>query len=174
MGLAVDLIGGLGFVFLLIGVHEYGHFWTGRLLGIPAGCIRVELGGNPPHVALREGDRWLAPMDESYAEAFQRHHPAVSAAWTYIAGGVIGESLFAVALIGVLIAAGAGQVAVVLAWASATLFAIYGVGDLAVSLGRRSVSGDWSAMYALQPLATVGLLVAGGAAKAAPLIWLIP
>ncbi|MGC1208870.1 MAG: hypothetical protein WA880_13025 [Ornithinimicrobium sp.] len=172
MGIVADVIGGLGFAFLLVGVHEYGHYWTGRMLGVPADCIRVELGGNPPHVALRDGERWLAPMDELYAEVFQRHRPGTGSAWTYIAGGVIGESFFAVALIGVLARLGAGEVAVVLAWVTAALFAIYAAGDLLVSLGRRSVSGDWSAMYAVQRPATLGLLVAGGAVKAVPLFWL--
>ncbi len=57
IALAVDLIGGFGFVLLLVAVHEYGHYAGGRMLGVPADSIRVELTGNPPHVALRDDER---------------------------------------------------------------------------------------------------------------------
>lgn len=46
----IDLVGGVGFALLLVVVHEYGHYGVGRLLGVPADSIRVELGGGPPHV----------------------------------------------------------------------------------------------------------------------------
>lgn len=171
IALAVDLVSGLGFVWLLVVVHEYGHYAAGRMLGVPADSIRVQIAHNPPHVALRDGEVWLTPMDESYADLFQRHRSGVAPAWSYIAGGSMGESVFALALIAGLTWAGADEVALVLAWATAVLFAVYLVGDAAVSLTRRAISGDWSAMYAVQPAATIGFALAMAAAKVVAILW---
>lgn len=155
----MDLVGGLGFALLLIVVHEYGHLGIGRLLGVPADSIRVDLGGSPPHVALRDADRWISPKEGDYAEVFQRHCGDIRSAWTYIAGGAAVESAFALTLIVALNAFGAHDVAIVLSWATAALFAAYLVGDAAVTASRGGVSGDWSAMFAVHQVATIALAV---------------
>lgn len=66
-GLAV-----LGFAWLTVLVHESGHLLAGRLFGVPSSRIRIVL-GNPSHVALREGDRWISPEDPDYVQAFRSH-----------------------------------------------------------------------------------------------------
>ncbi len=142
------------------------------MLGVPGDCIRVELAGNPPHVALRDGDVWLSPMDESYADVFQRYRGGLAAAWAYIAGGSVGESVFAATLIVGFTFTGADEVAVVLAWATAALFVAYLTADLVASLIRKAVSGDWSAMYAVQPVATIALALFLGVVKITALAWL--
>jgi len=174
IGVAVGILSVLGFVWLLILVHEYGHYAAGRMLGVPADSIHVRVAHNPPHVALRDGEVWLAPMDESYAEVFQRHRSGVAPAWSYIAGGSVAESAFALALIAGLTWSGADGAAVMLARATAILFAVYLIGDAAVSLTRRAVSGDWSAMYAVQPVATIGCAATMAAAKVVTLVWVGP
>lgn len=167
----LSVVSGIGFIWLLVIVHENGHYLFGRVLGVPAEDMRVEITGNPPHVALRDGDRWVPPMDESYAEIFQRHCPSLRAAWLYIAGGVIGETVVALVMICVLVAIGIGGAAVILAWSTTLFFVAYVLGDLAISLSRRMATGDWSAMYTVHPGSTFGLLIGAGAAKAAPLLW---
>lgn len=172
IGFVVDSLSVLGFAWLLIVVHEYSHYVGGRMLGVPADSMRVVVANNPPHVALREGEAWLTPLDESYADVFQRHRSGVAPAWWYIAAGSVGESVVALVVIAGLMWAGADEVAGPLAWATALVFTVYLVGDAAMSLTRKVVSGDWSAMYVVQSVATVALALALGAVKIATLAWL--
>ncbi len=65
---------------------------------------------------------------------------------------------------------GAPDVAIVLAWATAALFAAYLAGDIAVSAIRGEESGDWSAIFAVHRVGTIVLAVALTAAKIAPLM----
>ena len=139
------------------------------LLGVPADSLRVELGANPPHVALREGDRWVKPMDDEYTEIFQRRCPRAWQAWSYIAGGEILEAIGALALIVTLNFFGASEVAIVAAWAAAALFAVYVVADTIISSTRGQISGDWSAMFVVNRVAAITLAIALAAVKAAPI-----
>lgn len=52
----LDLLGGLGFCFLLVQAHDHGHLWSGCALVVPADAIRVRLRNRPPHVAQRGGE----------------------------------------------------------------------------------------------------------------------
>lgn len=169
-GLLGSLAAGLAFAFGLIVIHEYGHWAVGRAFGVPADSIRVRW-ENPPHVALRSGEEWLAPMDSRYAEVYHAHREGVGPAWLYIAAGVIVESATALVLLGVLVALGATGAANVLASVSLLLLLAYLVGDLVISLARGGMSGDWSAMYGVQRLWTIGLAVTLLAARGLPVLW---
>lgn len=150
LGLLGDLAAVVGFAWGLVVIHEYGHWAAGRGFGVPADSIRVRI-QNPPHVALRNGERWLSPSDPGYADVYQAHRGGIGPAWLFIAAGEIAESVAALTLLGVLLAIGATDVATVLVWTSLLLLVAYLVGDLA----RGAVVADWSAMYAVHRLWTV-------------------
>ncbi|MGB3684384.1 MAG: hypothetical protein WA991_00985 [Ornithinimicrobium sp.] len=171
LGVLLDVLAGLGFAWGLIVIHEYGHWAAGRAFGVPADSIQVKM-NNPPHVALRVGEHWLSPSVPGYAEAYQAHRAGRGPAWLFIAAGEIAESAAALILLGILLTAGATDVAIVVAWTSLILLVVYVVGDLIVSLTRKAVVADWSAMYALQRLWTVGLAVVLLVVRGQPLTWL--
>jgi hypothetical protein len=61
-------------IFVLIAVHETGHFLAGWAGGIPFGEMRIRLLTFPQHVALRDGEEWVTPFDlERYVAIMRRH-----------------------------------------------------------------------------------------------------
>jgi hypothetical protein len=61
-------------IFVLIAIHEAGHFLAGWVGGIPVSAMRFRLLTFPQHIALRDGDEWVAPFDlERYVAVMQRH-----------------------------------------------------------------------------------------------------
>lgn len=157
--LVVDVVGAIGFAFGLVVIHEYGHLLAGRVLGVPAAAIRVELAGRPPHTALRRGDRWLRPEDSDYADAFQEHRPERWAAWIFVAGGVVVETAVTTASVLVLVAVGAEEVGIVLAWVALLLAVTYLIADVALTARSRLPYGDHAVLWQLHRGATC-LLVA--------------
>lgn len=159
-GLAIDLVGAMGFAIALVSVHEYGHLLTGRILGVPAHAIRVELGGRPPHTALHDGERWLSPDEPGYAAAFCTHRAGARAAWTYVAGGVAFETLMSAIAVLLLVVVGGGEVAIVLAVTSLVLHIAYLGADVALTMRHGRPYGDHAALWALHRRATYALVAA--------------
>ncbi len=48
--------------FVLIVVHESGHYLAGLVGGIPARDMRIRLFCFPQHVVLRSADQWVSPV----------------------------------------------------------------------------------------------------------------
>ncbi len=152
VGLAV-----LGFGWLSVLVHESGHLLAGRAFGVPSSRIRIVL-GNPSHVALRDGDRWLGPDDPDYVRVFRRHRTEPWAAWVFVAAGLILEACVAALAIAALIWAGGAGAATVWAWTTAGLALAYFGLDLVGTARARRPAGDHSAMWQISPPSTVLLL----------------
>jgi len=172
MHVVLNLLAGLGFCLLLVSLHEYGHLWTGRILGMPPHAIRVNLNGRPPHIALYDGLRWLAPDDPGYAGTFNRHCPGVGRAWGFVAGGTSVETIVSFVVIASLVGMGLGPVAVVLAAATTILFIGYVVLDVGVSCWRRAAYGDFAVLWTISPARTVTWTIAVALLKIGTLLWL--
>lgn len=158
MDVVVDIIGSVGFAVLIIAVHEHGHRFAALLAGVPRQDVKVVLDARPPHAALRDGERWLTPDDRDYQSTFRRHQPGAWWAWVFVAGGLIVETFTSAVAVLVLVAIGADEVAEVLAATTLGLFIVYLAGDLGASLRHRVAAGDHSALWRINPLATVGAL----------------
>ena len=79
--------------FLLVSVHEVGHYLAGWAAGIPAAEMRIRLFTFPQHVALRDGERWVLPFDlESYFAVMRRHLLTTPRLYLYTAGGMLLET----------------------------------------------------------------------------------
>lgn len=165
--MVLDLVGAIGFAVLIIGVHEHGHRLAALSAGVPRTEVRVVLDARPPHTALRDGARWLAPDDDGYQASFRRHQPGLWWAWTFVAGGLIVETLATSAAALALVAVGADEVAEVLAATTLVLFLVYLAGDLGLTWRRRTPAGDHSALWGIHRAATVVLLGLVTAAKTA-------
>src|ERR671937_983151 len=85
-------------VFVMIAVHETGHFLAGWAAGIPLGAMRIRLLTFPQHVVLRDGEEWVTPFNtERYVAIMQRHLGFGARLFLYTAGGLILGTVFSVA-----------------------------------------------------------------------------
>lgn len=151
----LSLVGIACFAWLVIVIHEYGHFIVGRVVGIPRGDIRVDLSGKPPHNALRRGSAWLSPDDAGYIDAFRRHAESTAAAWAFVSGGVVVETALSVPAIVVIAYLGGTGPALLWAWTTLVIFIIYVVGDAVISLRTQQRSGDFSSLWEIHRPGTV-------------------
>lgn len=160
----------VGFAWLTITVHEYGHLAVGRAAGVPAGDIRVRYTPSPPHVALRSGEQWLAPDDPGYADTFQEHRAGVRAAWVFVAGGFLLESVLAVGGAAALTPVAPATAAVWLG-TSTVIFLAYVVVDLLGRARAGAPTGDTSAMLAIHGPATIVPLLVMVLGRGLALAW---
>lgn len=165
----VDVLGAVWFAMLLIAVHEHGHRLVALAAGVPGAEVRVVLDGRPPHTALWDGMRWLAPDDRGFQEAFRRRAPQARWAWAFVAGGLAVETAVSTAVTFLLVALGADEVAEVLAGTTLGLFLVYLAGDLALTWRRGAPAGDHSALWHINQPATAALIAAVAALKIAAL-----
>jgi hypothetical protein len=83
-------------MFTLIAVHETGHYLAGLTAGIPANAMRIRLFTFPQHVALRDGEVWLSTIAdiEHYVNVSRRYLSTRGAAFRWVAGGLVVETVF--------------------------------------------------------------------------------
>ena len=159
VSLVVDALGAVGFAWLVIVVHEAGHLLVARVAGVAPQDVRLVLNSWPAHVQLRSGSTWRSPDDPDYAPTFLAHRNSVGWAAAFVSGGFLLEIPVSLVAIAVLSQYSAGA-AVVLAWTTAVLAALYLGADLVLS-SRSPVSyGDHVALWRLQPVAGVGIVLA--------------
>lgn len=136
-------------------VHEGGHYLAGRALGVPAGAMSIRL-ERPPHVALDHGGRWLSPDHPDYPAAFARHNRSPGAAWSFVAGGVVVETVVVLLLAAVL--RGQGSLPLVLVGTSTALLVAYLLADVALSARRARPYGDVAVMWTVAAVPTAVLV----------------
>lgn len=148
--------------FVLIAVHEAGHYLAGLNAGIPARDMRIVLFAFPQHVALRDGDSWVSPTQNinRYIEVSRRYLWSRSGAFGYVAGGVIVEGVFVTALS--LSAAYLGWQLLAF-WAPCISLGMYAINvvlmDLPWALYYRTVCGDTSGLWAIARFPAVLLTI---------------
>lgn len=167
------ILAAVGFAWLTVNVHEYGHLAVGRAVGVPADSIRVRFTPLPPHVALRDGERWLAPDDTGYVPAFARFNPGAAAAWWYVAGGFVIESVVVIGAVAAL-APVAPVVAALWLETSTAIFLVYVLLDVAGTWRRGTPTGDTSALWRIHAGATVALLLSVAVGRGLLLWWVVP
>lgn len=135
--------------FLLVLVHELGHWLAGWIAGIPRKQMRIRLLAFPQYVALRNGERWVGPDElESYLAAMRRHLPTTPRLYLYTAGGMVLETAFTVIVSVTLLLVGLRKLAFVLAGGSLWLWVAYVLlMDLPMAIRRGHPWGDVSGMW---------------------------
>lgn len=156
----------VGFAWGCVVVHEYGHFITGRLVGVPAGHLKVVM-ASPPHTALKDGGQWRSPDDELFIPVFRRHCGSLGKAWWFIAGGFVIETAVTTAGCVALILVGQSWVAVSWASTSLAIYLLYVIADAMLSWRRRSPYGDATSMWHLNRIGSVTFLLMVVAVKSA-------
>ncbi len=161
-------------VFILIAVHEAGHFLTGLAGGIPFGEMRIRLLTFPQHVVLRDGEEWVAPFDlERYVAIMRLHLGSGVRLFLYTAGGLLLGAVFAVAASVLAKEAGLSGLAIMIAAQSLGVGLVYiFLMDLPMALRRGYPWGDVSGMWFIAKTPTV-LFVFGLLAVDALLLWYV-
>jgi hypothetical protein len=153
----------LALVFLLITVHETGHYLAGLMGGIPARDMRLVLLAFPQHVALRDGEDWVSPLRDisRYVAITQRHFVSRWAAFRWVGGGMVLELVFVAGVCGAALWSGYGAVAFWTACVSLSMYAInVAFMDLPWALRYRCAVGDTSGLWQIAPVPAVIFSVA--------------
>ncbi len=160
-----------GWFFVLISVHEFGHYLFGLLVGIPANIMRIRLLSFPQHVVLRDGEKWISPVKQMdrYIELIWHHLKSAKRVWFYVAGGILLETLFTIVVGLVLLVVGHDKIAWVLVGFSLFLLLPWLVIDT-IAILRGRVAGDLSGLWGLARIPTVVLIVASLGLRGA-IIW---
>ena len=141
--------------YAIVIVHEFGHYLAGLLIGIPRQQMKVVLGKFPQHVALRDGDEWVSPLETGrYVQLAQKFMPTTPKALTFVAGGFVAETLGL--LLWVMFKLPQYHLAISLA---VTMTLLYLIADVIMYCRTKQASMDFSALYSISPLRG-GLLVA--------------
>jgi hypothetical protein len=72
---------------VLIAVHKFGHWLTGRVVGIPAGMMKIRLLTFPQQVVLRDGERWVSVSTyDRYNLLLMKFVPSRGGRFLYVVG----------------------------------------------------------------------------------------
>lgn len=165
--IALQLLAALGFAMLIVTVHEHGHLLVARAAGVPADDVRVDLDRRPPVVLLRHRDQWLGPEDPGYVDTFRSHRPSATAAWCFVMGGLVVETMVTSVAVAVLLLTGLDPVARVVASTSAVLFLVYLLADVTLTARHGPPYGDHTAAWRIAGTATVAAILVVALVKAA-------
>lgn len=150
------LIAVLGF--LMIVVHEAGHYLAGVAAGIPARDMKLVLLRFPQHVAVRDGEKWVSPVSdmERYISVTRNHLRSRKAAFLWVAGGMVSELAFTGAFWRVAVWLGYPAVAFWAACVSLSMYAVnVGLMDLPLAVRYRHVAGDTSGLWHIAPVSAI-------------------
>jgi hypothetical protein len=151
-------------VFVLIAVHEMGHYVAGLTAGIPATAMRIRLLTFPQHVALRDGDLWVSPVKDigHFVEVSRLYLSSRAAAFRWVAGGLVMETGFTTIVCILAVQLGWRSVAF---WTAVISLAMYLINvllmDIPWALIRRHAFGDTSGLWEISrmPAVVVTLLM---------------
>jgi hypothetical protein len=131
----------------IVAVHECGHYFAGLAIGVPRRNMRIRLPTFPQHVALRDGDEWVSPVEtERYIRLAEPLMPTTATARLFVAGGFILETTALV-----LWAAFRLPFYRVTCTLALWMTLIYLFFDVALYLRTRRAGMDFSAMWSISP-----------------------
>jgi len=94
-------------IFLLVVVHEFGHYVAGISVGIPAQSMRIRIFTYPPHVEMKDADGWIAPWDYArYGTVARRYMKSRSDAILCISAGLLLQTVVFVGFLAILVGRG--------------------------------------------------------------------
>jgi hypothetical protein len=143
--------------FLLIAVHELGHYLAGWAAGIPRSIMRIRLRAFPQHVALWDGERWVSPLElDSYLAVMSRYLRTTPRLYLYTAGGLVFETAFTAGVSLTLLWLDRPKLVVVVAGMSLWIVLSYAFFmDIPQAIRRGHPWGDVSGMWWLAQWATL-------------------
>jgi hypothetical protein len=157
---------------VIIFVHECGHYWAGRLVGIPSDRMHIQMWKFPQHVALLASDEWVSPTNyRRYTQEVQRYITSRLRLTVFVSGGLVSGSLFVLLLCPMLTVSGHLWWAFYFFYLSASIHLIYFIVEiLIVSLLRHQI-GDFSGLWFISKRAF--FLISAIVALCHVLVWVI-
>ena len=157
LGIAIFL-GCTAAVFVMIALHECGHFIAGMAAGIPANQMKIRLAVFPQHVAIRDGDEWLSPVGNSqrYIARSMTMIKDKKGAIVYLSGGLLTQTL--VFAVFVLLGRSLGVPRLWVTPVTCALVALpvlYLLADLFVARHANHPCGDFSWLWKISPRASL-------------------
>jgi hypothetical protein len=84
-------------VFVLIGIHEVGHWVMGLIAGIPYRNMKIRMFTFPQQVFLRDEQDWVSVSNyERYHSILNKYVPTSKGKYLYVSGGFLFETIFLV------------------------------------------------------------------------------
>jgi hypothetical protein len=84
-------------IFLIIIIHECGHFLGGYFSGIPADQMKICLWTFPQYVALKDGESWIRPKDrERFVSISMKFLKTKNKAIVFIASGLVIQTIVSI------------------------------------------------------------------------------
>jgi hypothetical protein len=158
MGFLIFFLLIISLVFVLITVHETGHYLAGLMGGIPPRDMKLVLFAFPQHVAVRDGSEWVSPVRdiERFIAVTRRHFVSRWAAFRWVGGGMLFELAFTAAVWATTLFSSYRAVAFWTACISLGMYAInVGLMDLPWALRYRRPVGDTSGLWQIAPVPAV-------------------
>jgi hypothetical protein len=145
----------------LIAVHECGHWFFGRLAGIPSGQMRIRLFTFPQQVQLRDADCWISVSTfDKYFERLRCFVPSETGQFVYVVGGFVFETTFLAILTIMLGLQGFWLYAIVAPGISLTMYLVYVFAmDIPQSKSLGKPWGDSTILFSLAPGWAIGVAV---------------
>lgn len=84
-------------VFVLIGIHEIGHWVMGLIAGIPRRSMKIRMFSFPQQVVLRDEQEWVSVSNyDRYHSILNKYVPTAKGKYLYVSGGFLFETIFLV------------------------------------------------------------------------------
>ncbi|MGB8353408.1 MAG: site-2 protease family protein [Chthoniobacteraceae bacterium] len=143
-------------IFLLVVVHEFGHYAAGLLVGVPAQSMRIRIFTYPPHVELKDADTWVVPWNHRYGTIAQRHIKSRRNAILVISAGLLLQTFVFAGFVAILVRMGKPRSYLLPITISVLAWPIWYL-CLDWTLTHRSgfPAGDYSSLWMISPLASV-------------------
>jgi len=143
-------------VFLIV-VHEFGHYATGRVVGIPAQSIRIRIFTYPPHVELKDADGWVAPWDYArYGTLARRYMKSRGDAILCISAGLMLQTVVFAGFVAILVAMNKPRPYLLPITVSVLAWPVWYVClDWTLTHRRGVPAGDYSSLWMISPSASI-------------------
>lgn len=143
----------IALLFLLICVHEVGHWFFGRLAGIPNDQMKIRLLMFPQQVQLIDAAGWVSVSTfDRYFKRLGELVPSRGGQFAYVVGGFVFETLFLVGGTGILGRTGYWLYAIVAPGVSLMMYLVYVFAmDLPQSKSLGRPWGDTTILHSLKP-----------------------
>lgn len=144
-------------VFVLIGIHEVGHWVMGLIAGIPHRNMKIRMLTFPQQVVLRDEEDWVSVSNyDRYHSILDKYVPTDKGKYLYVSGGFLFETLFLVIFSLSLWRYGFWLYAAVASGLSLTMFIVYLFAmDIPQSKSLKKPWGDTTILLSLAKKPTV-------------------
>lgn len=147
-----DPVGGLVIVWVIVFIHELGHYGTGRfIVGIPTDQIRLQSRLFPRYVALADDSgEWVAPNEtDRYDAAYHRQDPQGEDRERFTAAGEIVQAGIVVPTAIALAIGGWPELATIVLSISLITIVVFVIVDASMTLYSGHAWGDYSRLWAV-------------------------